>query len=370
VQWQESPDGKAWSDISGANAIPYTFTASFSQNGYQYRVIFSNTLGSVTSNPAILTVQQPPAISQQPQNATVNAGETVTFSAAASGSPAPTVQWQQSLDLGATWIDISGATSPSYSFIASYSMNGYEYRAIFTNSLGSATTDPAVLTVNEVTGTASISGLVFNDLNGNKVKDTGEAGLSGWTVQLFDAGGEWIADVSTDGGGSYNYTFSDLSAGVFRARLAQPLPGGYVQTTQDPDDITLANGQTVTGVNFGAVISADLSVSMEASTSGSTITYTIIVTNDGPADAAAVSLKTTLSRYTSYVSYTSTQGTCSSGKGSVTCSLGTLASGQSATITLTVNRTSTRYAIVNTATVSSSTFDIDKSDNSMTVTVP
>ena len=45
---------------------------------------------------------------------------------------------------------------------------------------------------------------------------------------------------------------------VFRARLAQPLPAGHWQTTHDPADIALTNGQAVTSVNFGAVISADL----------------------------------------------------------------------------------------------------------------
>jgi hypothetical protein len=275
------------------------------------------------------------------------------------------------VDQGSTWTDISVATNPSYSFAASLGMNGNQYQAVFTNPTGSATSDPAILTVNEVTGTASISGLVYNDANGNKLQDRTETGLADWTVQLFDAGGAWIADVTTDSGGSYNYTFTNLSAGVFQVRLAQPLPAGYVQTTADPADITLANGQTVTDVNFGAVLSADLSVSMEASydSGAGTIIYTIVVTNDGPADAAAVSLKTTLSRYVSYVSADNPAGDCSNGKGSVTCSLGTLASGSSLTITLTVNRTSTKYDIANTATVTSSVFDIDKADNSVKVTV-
>jgi len=177
--------------------------------------------------------------------------------------------------------------------------------------------------------------------------------------------------VQTDGTGKYNYSFTSLSSHIFRVRLEQPLPTGYQQTTSNPADIDLANGQAVTGVNFGAALSADLKVSMEASydSAAGTILYTITVTNDGPADAVAASLKTTLSRYTSFVSADNPAGTCSSGKGSVTCSLGTLAYGQSATVTITVIRTNTKYAIMNTATVSSSVFDLDKSDNSMTVTV-
>jgi len=120
------------------------------------------------------------------------------------------------------------------------------------------------------------------------------------------------------------------------------------------------------------VLSADLKLSMDYTYDAgtNTIVYTLTVNNDGPAEAAAASLTDTLSRYVGFVSFNASQGSCSKGKVSLTCSLGTLASGQSATVTITVNRTSTRFAIVNTATVSSSTFDIDKSDNSMTVTVP
>jgi hypothetical protein len=33
---------------------------------------------------------------------------------------------------------------------------------------------------------ATISGQVFNDKNGNAVKEVGESGLAGWTVQLIE----------------------------------------------------------------------------------------------------------------------------------------------------------------------------------------
>jgi len=370
VQWQVSVDSAAsWANIEGANTLPLIITASFSLNGYQYRAVFSNAAGSATSNAATLTVQQPPAITQQPQNATVNAGQAVTFTAAASGSPAPGVQWQVSSDTGATWTNINGATTATLTFNASLSQNGNQYHAVFTNAAGIATSQAASLTVNAVAGTGSIAGKLFKDANGNAKLDRGEAALAGWTMQLLNpADGSLIVTAQTDASG--NYKFSLLSAGSYRLRLV--LQPTYVQTSANPADISLANGQAVTGVNFGAVVSADLKVSMTAAYNSTTkiITYTITVNNDGPANAAAVSLKDTLSRYVSFVSANSTVGSCSNKSGTVTCTLGNLASGRSATITLTVNRTSTRYAIVNTATVSSSTFDIDKADNSVKVTVP
>src|SRR2546421_13054840 len=57
----------------------------------------------------------------------------VTFSAAASGSPAPTVQWQVSTDGGITFNDIAGATSPTLTFSAGAADDGKEYRARFSN---------------------------------------------------------------------------------------------------------------------------------------------------------------------------------------------------------------------------------------------
>ena len=54
----------------------------------------------------------PPAVTTQPVSTTVTTvtpGKTASFSAAASGSPAPTVQWHVSSD-GTNWSNLSGAT--------------------------------------------------------------------------------------------------------------------------------------------------------------------------------------------------------------------------------------------------------------------
>src|SRR5690348_4783604 len=88
-----------------------------------------------------------PYITTQPANQTVTAGQTATFTAAATGSPAPTVQWQVSSNGGGTFSNLSGATSTTLSFTTAGSQNGYKYQAVFTNSAGSATTASATLTI-------------------------------------------------------------------------------------------------------------------------------------------------------------------------------------------------------------------------------
>jgi hypothetical protein len=94
-------------------------------------------------------------VTQNPSNRTTTAGDYVTFTAAATGSPTPTVQWQVSTDGGTTWTNITGnasATTTSLTFYASTTQNGYHYRAVFTNRVGVATTTDAVLTVESDSG--------------------------------------------------------------------------------------------------------------------------------------------------------------------------------------------------------------------------
>src|SRR6266404_2957257 len=151
VQWQVSTDrGVTFNNVSGATSTTLSFATTSSQNGYQYRAVFTNTAGTATTTAATLTVNSPtpPTIATQPANQTVSAGQTATFTAEATGSPTPSVQWQVSTDGGVTFNNVSGATSTTLSFATTSSQNGYQYRAVFTNAAGTATTTAATLTVN------------------------------------------------------------------------------------------------------------------------------------------------------------------------------------------------------------------------------
>ncbi len=96
------------------------------------------------------SVGTPPVITLNPVGTMVNAGQVVSFTAAATGTPNPTVQWQVSTDSGATWNNITGATSIPLSFTAALSNYGDRYRAVFTNTAGITPTTAATLTVNSV----------------------------------------------------------------------------------------------------------------------------------------------------------------------------------------------------------------------------
>ena len=99
-----------------------------------------------------------------------------------------------------------------------------------------------------------------------------------------------------------------------------------------------------------------------------TIIYTFMVTNNGPAEALDAVLNNVRPHGVSYTSIITTQGACQGGN-TVTCEFGAVPAGGSVTVTIQANRTDKNNAIVNSATVAASTFDISLANNSATVTV-
>ncbi|HEX9756173.1 MAG TPA: hypothetical protein VGB26_00060 [Nitrospiria bacterium] len=98
---------------------------------------------------------------------------------------------------------------------------------------------------------------------------------------------------------------------------------------------------------------------------GLDITYTVTVTNNGPGGATGVTVTDTLDPNVNYVSATPSQGSCVEGGGVVTCSLGALANGANATITIVVS-TTVAGIVGNTADVAGNESDSDLSNNSAT----
>jgi len=149
VQWQASVNGgTTWITLSGVTSPTFTSGAlNAFENNWEVRAVFSNSQGTEPSAPATITVTTPPTVTTQPLNQTVVSGHTATFTAAATGSPTPTVQWQASVDGGTTWININGATSPTLSAVLTAFENQWEVRALFSNIGGSVPSNPATITV-------------------------------------------------------------------------------------------------------------------------------------------------------------------------------------------------------------------------------
>jgi beta-galactosidase len=149
LAFQWSKDGNP---IAGATGNTYNTPAtSATDNGASFTVKVSNSLGSATSNPAVLTVTggvapgQPgvaPSITTQPASQNAAIGSTASLSVLAAGDAPLSYQWNLN---GAA---VAGATSSTYvTPTLAATDNGDSYTVTVTNATGSVTSNPAVLTV-------------------------------------------------------------------------------------------------------------------------------------------------------------------------------------------------------------------------------
>lgn len=147
LQWQRS-DGGSWSDIADANDIDYTTDIlALVDDGAHFRVVATNSAGTATSNEASLTVYSgdgiAPAFTQQPQNTSVDDGESAHFSVVVTGVPTPTIQWQVLSSATTSWVNLVGETGTSYDTPPLTETSDTIFRVIATNVVGSTTSDIA-----------------------------------------------------------------------------------------------------------------------------------------------------------------------------------------------------------------------------------
>lgn len=125
-----------------------TVSLTAGNNTIAYKTETSSGSGINLDNVIVNTACTNVSITTQPGNASVAAPATAIFTVVASGTT-PAYQWQQSTNNGTTFTNISGATSTSYTTVATTtSMSGYKYRCYVSNSCPSnATSNAATLTV-------------------------------------------------------------------------------------------------------------------------------------------------------------------------------------------------------------------------------
>jgi len=151
-QWQVLlPASSTWLNVqnspsySGAQSSTLVIQADYSFEGVQLRCVVSNAIGSVTSNPATLTVLLPPRFTSSPADVTLTSvGGTAQFTSSATGRPAPAYRWQRLPAGGSAWADLSnddsyeGVTTATLSVKnVSFAMNGDQFRCVATNSVAS-----------------------------------------------------------------------------------------------------------------------------------------------------------------------------------------------------------------------------------------
>jgi N-acetylglutamate synthase-like GNAT family acetyltransferase len=169
--------------------------------------------------------------------------------------------WTIELDKDANGtVDATTVTGPggAYSFTG-LTAGTYRIREVGQAGWIQTTVNPGDVTV--VSGTNStgnyfgnfklgaINGKKFNDIDGDGTDDGGaDPGLAGWTIELDkDANGTVDATTVTGPGGTYSFT--GLTAGVYRVREVGQ--AGWIQTTVNPGDVVVVSRTNSNGNDFG-----------------------------------------------------------------------------------------------------------------------
>lgn len=269
VQWERSDDvGATYAPIPGATSPVLTFVTTAADHGAKFRATFTNSAGSTTTNNSTLVVWKLPDVIEQPVDATAALGETVTFTSEATSNAEPTVQWQRSINGGASWTDVAGATFNALNVgPLTAGHNGNRYRAVFTNVAGSTTSTPAIVTVGAApptvtqnpanttvgsggtaTFTAAATGLPMPQLQWERASATGAfVVISGATAATYTT----PPTIATDTGSRYRLRAANLHGIRYSAEAVLTVEAAPV-ITSNPSSRTVAPGAPVSFVVAGA----------------------------------------------------------------------------------------------------------------------
>ncbi len=184
--------------LSGDTSTTLSFATTAANNGTLYEAVFTNSIGSWRPpTAAMLDVQFEPSITMAPSNDTVTVGATATLSR--QRPPATRRQRCNGTTALTTGAALTRAvqrapTSTTLNFATTATDNGNLYEAVFTNSIGSATTTAATL---DVQFAPSITMAPSNDTVTAGATATFTAAASGNPVPAV----QWYD--STDNGATY-----------------------------------------------------------------------------------------------------------------------------------------------------------------------
>ena len=257
--------------IIGATASSYLVNGAQTNNSGNYDVVITNSIGSITSSvAAISVVYYPPSISQQPVGGNILVGDSFTLSAAATGTAPLYWQWRTN------GTPIPGANVSSYAVNAAQPTDAGSYDVVVTNSTGSVTSSVAVVNVgyapvvvlqplsltNIVGGTATFSCVVTGSapinlqwtLNGNPLTDATNATLTLTNLQPANIGYYALTATNLFGGTvSSNVTLNltGYDFGIWNGLVAYyPFNGNANDASGNGNDLT-NNGSTLCVDRFG-----------------------------------------------------------------------------------------------------------------------
>jgi len=208
-QWDNGSGGASFADLAGASSLNYTQDTTGLSGYYQYQFIAANASSSVTSSVVTLTVNaaSAPFITTDTTvspAASIYTGGTATFAAAFDGNHPIAYQWQANTGTGYT--NVPAATANSLTLTNVQFGNAGSYQLVATNIVGSSTSSPVVLTVNDVANAKYqwSAPVPFNGLNADQILtnvagaiiDGASFGPTAWPVTLSSGR---IIHFTTDG---------------------------------------------------------------------------------------------------------------------------------------------------------------------------
>jgi uncharacterized repeat protein (TIGR01451 family) len=197
-------------------------------------------------------------------------------------------------------------------------------------------------------------------------KGEGEGPVAG--SALYPSTNTYLAYGPYEGNALYRYDIEAGTWSVLKLPFKEVDDGGMAYISlPGHEGVYMIQGEIGTGfARYTEQNATDLSVAMSAALAGSAkggeITYSIQVKNNGPERAGGVVLADALPPGTTLVAAAASQGTCG---GTVSCSLGVLPSGGSASVTIKVS--AGFGTITDTAAVSSQAADTNAANDSATV---
>lgn len=173
--------------IGGETGLTYVTQALDVGTTITARTLASNTGGSAYSESSGIFVLAAgtPQFTLQPTNQTAEVGQTVVFTVATTGTPAPTLQWQRRANSGAGWANVTegtGGTTDTYTTEALGSGdNGNQVRCLATNVLATVASDTVSIAM-----IVQQPAAVFTAAQGAQLATTapqlGDVGLAGFTM--------------------------------------------------------------------------------------------------------------------------------------------------------------------------------------------
>jgi hypothetical protein len=143
LQWLRNGEPIAGATNTAFTAGPLTLA----ENGDKYTIRISNSLGTITSAEASVTVLKTLSIQEQPTDLSVQENGEASFSVTSTGTPNLNYQWQSALPGSVSFTNIPGRTNRTLAFKALPADNQSQFRVIVTSQLQLATSSVAKLTV-------------------------------------------------------------------------------------------------------------------------------------------------------------------------------------------------------------------------------